>query len=471
MTVGTDIEVRNLFFNTPVRRKFMRTEQTEVGHIADVVHRQAMARPEVRFRLTHNGRVLVDAFSVTRLSDRISNLLGRQTSSEMLSLLEDESDLALHGLIAQPERSRASTSAIYSYINGRYVRDKVVQHAIIQGYRTLLPKGRYPVAVLFLDLPPELVDVNVHPSKHEVRFRDQRAVHDFIVRSIRNRLRGNPDAVECVDSVVDNPAPGLSELTPIAASVSVQESFPVYNSRSLPPEPFHENSVVKPTTPFVFPAKEDIPAGPFSSLTVIGQSLDVGTSTRRFNTQHTIDVQLGPTRVLRRGAGNLLSTDAIQVGQLVAAFGDMTGTALNATNTASQPGVVRLLRTSVFGIAAAAPLNNVLTVNTTRFDLRDISAFDFSVQAITEGIDALGSVGVRIQSGDRAYPTRHAQHEREQPRTFGGHGADTDIIVAGALAYLNALNKMLSAEQRQAKGTSETEASQSEDIPPQAGAA
>ena len=267
MTVGTDIEVRNLFFNTPVRRKFMRTEQTEVGHIADVVNRQAMARPEVRFRLAHNGRVLVDAFSVSRLSDRISNLLGRQTSTKMLSLLEDESDLALHGLIAQPERSRASTAAIYSYINGRYVRDKVVQHAIIQGYRTLLPKGRYPVAVLFLDLPPELVDVNVHPSKHEVRFRDQRSVHDFIVRSIRNRLRSAPDAGEYVDSVVDNQAPGLSELTPIIVPVSVQESFPVYRSSSLPPEPHRE----RPATPFVFPAKEDIPTGPFSSLTVIGQ--------------------------------------------------------------------------------------------------------------------------------------------------------------------------------------------------------
>jgi DNA mismatch repair protein MutL len=265
MTVGTDIEVRNLFFNTPVRRKFMRTEQTEIGHIADVVNRQAMSRPEVRFRLSHNGRVLIDAFSVSRLNERISALLGRHTADDMLSVLETDGDLALHGLIAQPDRSRASTAAIYSYINGRYVRDRVVQHAIMQGYRTLLPKGRYPVAVLFLDLPPELVDVNVHPSKHEVRFRDQRAVHDFIVRSIRNCLRGEPDTNESVD--VDGYDPATVPARPVAAPVAVQESFPVYRS-SLPPS---EPVCSKPETPFVVPAREEELAGPFSLLTVIGQ--------------------------------------------------------------------------------------------------------------------------------------------------------------------------------------------------------
>ncbi len=271
MTVGTDIEVRNLFFNTPVRRKFMKTEQTEVGHIADVVNRQAMSRPEVRFRLSHNGRTLVDAFSVARLAERVSSLLGRQTAAGMLDLLGTEGDLALHGLIAEPDRSRASTAAIYSYINGRYVRDKVVQHAIMQGYRTLMPKGRYPVAVLFLDLPPELVDVNVHPSKHEVRFRDQRAVHDFIVHSIRNRLRGqsdpeSPAIVAPIDSLSADQRP-----MPFSSPYSVQESFPPYTPSLQTQERSFVDVSAPPDSPFLLPAKDDLPVGPFSSLTVIGQ--------------------------------------------------------------------------------------------------------------------------------------------------------------------------------------------------------
>ncbi len=270
MTVGTDIEVRNLFFNTPVRRKFMRTEQTEIGHIADVVNRQAMSRPEVRFRLSHNGRILIDVFAVSRLADRAANLLGRQAADGMLSLLATEGDLALHGLVSEPDRSRASTAAIYSYINGRYVRDRVVQHAIIQGYRTLIPKGRYPVAVLFLDLPPELVDVNVHPSKYEVRFRDQRCVHDFIVASIRNCLRGDTHRSARVEPDTFEPDLRVTPSEPVRPLPSVQESFFAYRSSFSPQIPVvdpSENSV----PPFALPVKEDIPTGPFSSLTVIGQ--------------------------------------------------------------------------------------------------------------------------------------------------------------------------------------------------------
>jgi len=186
---GTRIEVRNLFYNTPARRKFLRSEQTEVGHIGEVVTRQAMARPDIRFRFRHNGRVLLDAFRVERLVERAGALLGRPTAADLLPLTCEAEPFALHGLIGTPTLNRSTSGAIYAYINGRYVRDRMVQHAIMDGYRSLLAKGRYPVAVLFLDLPPEMVDVNVHPSKYEVRFREQRAVHDFIVRSLQDALR------------------------------------------------------------------------------------------------------------------------------------------------------------------------------------------------------------------------------------------------------------------------------------------
>lgn len=268
-TVGTDIEVRNLFFNTPARRKFLRTEQTEIGHIGDVVTRQAMARPEVRFRLTHNGRVLIDAYNVSSLEERVASLLGRKAAIGMRSLTVTEHDLALNGMIGEPNLSRASTAAIYSYINGRYVRDRVVQHAIMHGYRTLLPKGRYPVAVLFLDLPPELVDVNVHPSKHEVRFRDQRAVHDFIVRAIRNLLRGEIDESASAMSIDSESIPPTRSYAP--DPISVQEPFPVYRSSATQPMYASADVSAGLVAPFVLPGNEIRPSGPFSSLTIIGQ--------------------------------------------------------------------------------------------------------------------------------------------------------------------------------------------------------
>lgn len=277
--VGTDIEVRNLFFNTPARRKFLRTEQTEIGHIGDVVTRQAMARPEVRFRLTHNGRVLIDAFAVERERDRVATLLGRQAAANMRTLTVADDVHALHGLIGDPQLSRASTSAIYSYINGRYVRDRVVQHAIMQGYRTLLSKGRYPVAVLFLDLPPELVDVNVHPSKHEVRFRDQRAVHDFIVKSIQDGLRRTEAPVSQAQAdygpnETERPLASPGAARPMQSSETpamVQESLPVYRPHAAVPEQSAVPAPVIEKAPFVFPVEEAPAAGPFSSLAIIGQ--------------------------------------------------------------------------------------------------------------------------------------------------------------------------------------------------------
>lgn len=189
---GTIVEARNLFFNTPGRRKFLRKDETEFGHIADVVNRLALARPDIHFRLSHNGRTIIDAYRHNRLEERAAALLGRSVTGDLLSV-EAESGQGgmLVGLLSTPGLSRSSTAQIYTYINGRFVRDRVVQHAILDAYRTMLEKRRYPVVVLFIDLPPEMVDVNVHPTKHEVRFRHQQQVHDFIVSAVRERLQKN----------------------------------------------------------------------------------------------------------------------------------------------------------------------------------------------------------------------------------------------------------------------------------------
>jgi DNA mismatch repair protein MutL len=187
---GTSVEVRNLFFNTPGRRKFLRKDETEFGHIADVVSRLALSRPDIHFRLSHNGRNVLEAYRHNRLEERAAAMLGRNVAADLLMVEADSGNgEMLVGLLGSPGISRSSTNNIYTYINGRFVRDRVVQHAILEAYRSLLEKRRYPIAVLFIDMPPESVDVNVHPTKHEVRFRNQQQVHDFIVSSLRDRLQ------------------------------------------------------------------------------------------------------------------------------------------------------------------------------------------------------------------------------------------------------------------------------------------
>ncbi|HKL25229.1 MAG TPA: DNA mismatch repair endonuclease MutL [Desulfuromonadales bacterium] len=196
-TAGTVVEVRSLFFNTPARRKFLKRDETEFGHIADVVSRQAMARPDIHFKLSHGGRVHLEAFRHQRLEERVAALLSRSMASEMLAFeAESGEGEMVTGLLGRPVLTRSSANYIYTYVNGRYVRDRVIQHAVLDAYRTLLERRRYPVVVLFLDLPPERVDVNVHPTKHEVRFREQGRVHDFLAKAIRDCLRGHLTGME-----------------------------------------------------------------------------------------------------------------------------------------------------------------------------------------------------------------------------------------------------------------------------------
>lgn len=191
LSPGTTMEVRDLFFNTPARRKFLRKEETEFGHIAELVTRLALCAPEVQFQLVHNQRTILNAPRQHRLDERIATLLGRPLLADLVKVarVDVESGLELQGLISHPGLNRSSSAAIYTYINGRYVRDRVVQHAILDGLRHLFPRGRYPVAVLFLAIPSATVDVNVHPTKHEVRFSQQSKVHDFIAAAIQEALR------------------------------------------------------------------------------------------------------------------------------------------------------------------------------------------------------------------------------------------------------------------------------------------
>jgi len=211
LPTGTVVEVRNLFYNLPARKKFLRKEQTELGHAADVVTKQALANPTVSFQLKHHDRMMLDLRREKGIRERVAALLGRSLLQDLLPLKQGTTDdLRLTGLISKPQLTRSATSHIYTFINGRYIRDRVVQHAVMAGYRHLLMKGRYPVVVLFLDLDPAQVDVNVHPTKHEVRFREQSLVHDFIANALQQTLR---------------PAEWLTAFTEVSAAIeSPQEA-------------------------------------------------------------------------------------------------------------------------------------------------------------------------------------------------------------------------------------------------------
>ena len=184
---GTTIDVRDLYYNTPARRKFLKSEQTEFGHCAEVVRRIALSRPDVSFSLTHNGKT-VDHWQVSAVDKRSATILGNEFASARLPLDEQAGPLRLHGFVGLPTASKARADGQYFYVNGRFVRDKLLTHAVRAAYQDVLHGDRYPSYVLGLDLDPALVDVNVHPSKIEVRFRDSRAVHQFVFHAVSRAL-------------------------------------------------------------------------------------------------------------------------------------------------------------------------------------------------------------------------------------------------------------------------------------------
>jgi DNA mismatch repair protein MutL len=196
MAGGTIVSVRNLFFNTPARLKFLKSTETEAGHVGDLMTRLALSRPEVRFAYSNEGKTVFRTAS-SDLRERIASLLGRSLASDLFPFRLDAECAGISGFAAKPDCSRSSASNLFTYINGRFIRDRVVQHAILQSYRSLLERGRYPIVILFIEVPAGDVDINVHPTKHEVRFREQGKVHDAIVAAIGNVLRGTP-WVRCI---------------------------------------------------------------------------------------------------------------------------------------------------------------------------------------------------------------------------------------------------------------------------------
>jgi len=195
---GTCIELRELYFNTPARRKFLKSETTEFAYCEETFKRIALSRPDVAFSLEHNGRTVwqLSASHTPQAGEdanagalkRVASLLGDEFGHAAVPISRNAANLSLHGLAALPAYSRATRDAQYFFVNGRFVRDKVASHALRQAYQDILHHQRHPAFVLFLELPPEQVDVNVHPAKSEVRFRESQGIHQFIFHTLHQAL-------------------------------------------------------------------------------------------------------------------------------------------------------------------------------------------------------------------------------------------------------------------------------------------
>jgi DNA mismatch repair protein MutL len=202
---GTVVDVQDLYFNTPARRKFLKSEQTEYGHCLEVVKRIALARPDLRFSVTHNGKT-TEHWQDNTLGERSSQILGDAFAEARMALEVNAGPIRLHGFIGLPTAARGRADAQYFYVNGRFVRDKLLTHAVRSAYQDVLHGDRFPAYVLMLELDPALVDVNVHPAKIEVRFRDSRAVHQLVFHAVSRALADTA------------PIPNTTTTTPLTAS-------------------------------------------------------------------------------------------------------------------------------------------------------------------------------------------------------------------------------------------------------------
>ena len=223
LDAGTVVDVSDLYFNTPARRKFLKTEGTEFGHCEEAFNRIALSRPDVAFMLQHNGRAL-SRLTVSAPEQRFSAVLGAEFSAESFAVEESAAGLRLWGMAAKPTFNRNSRDTQYVYVNGRFVRDKLIAHAIRQAYQDVLHHDRHPAFVLFLELDPNLVDVNVHPSKTEVRFRDGQAIHRFIFHALHKSLATPTGASNAVSA-------GHAGYNPFAIPETVTANYPSFQSQ------------------------------------------------------------------------------------------------------------------------------------------------------------------------------------------------------------------------------------------------
>ena len=270
MAVGTELNVEQLFFNTPARLKFLRSAETEAAHVGDLMVRMAISRPDVSFSYLNDGREALRV-SPSSLQQRLQKLVAKD--AVMFPVAGETAAARISGFLAAPSAARSTTAAMFTYINGRFVRDKVVQHAIMQAFRPILEKGRYPLVALFIELAPDEVDVNVHPTKHEVRFRRQSQVHDTIAGVLEEVLRESPWLQRREAAQLAPPRQSaMPEAKPDRAyQAGIQQAL----DRFMAAPPVVAPRVYETAAPYHPPHEQPDPSatgiGYFSSLSIIGQ--------------------------------------------------------------------------------------------------------------------------------------------------------------------------------------------------------
>ncbi len=257
---GTRITVSHLFNSVPARRKFLKSDATESAHIIQTVRLYALSCPQTAFTLIEDGRVLFQSPVCTTLEERVGEIFGRQLTEDLLAVNATDTGLKLSGLIGKPGVNRATRHEMIMFVNRRPVDSRTLNYAVIESYATSLAKGRYPVAVLFLDLDPAAVDVNVHPAKREVRFRHEGGVRGFVIRAVLQALRefgGAKTAAELAEGMPGDPVPSV--VPPVAAIAA-----PVTPAPSVMAQPFRPFTPVTSLPPIqVPPGKTSVP--PFRS--------------------------------------------------------------------------------------------------------------------------------------------------------------------------------------------------------------
>ena len=352
VAAGTVVEAADLYFNTPARRKFLRSPQTEFAHSEETFKRLALSRPDVHFVLTHNGRAQWHLPS-TSVHERIRAVLGEEFAAASLPVDVSSAGLRLHGLAAQSAYSRSARDAQYFFVNGRFVRDKVLAHAVREAYHDVLHHDRHSAYVLFLELDPALVDANVHPTKIEVRFRDSRGMHQFVFHALEKALSATRAGFS-----------GNHESTPAPSAYRVDRSFstqPGMDFLTNEPASFYATLFSTAGTATVYaadrpavtmmPQDEDHPLGfalaQLSGIYVLAQN------------RHglvVVDMHAAHERIVYEKLKNALDNDGIPTQQLLIPA-TMTASALEVATATENPDTLSRLG---FELALIAP--NALAV-------------------------------------------------------------------------------------------------------------
>ena len=378
LPAGTTVDVRDLYFNTPARRKFLRTPATEYGHAEETFKRVALSAPSVRFSLTHNDRAIW-RLNPGSFEERIHALLGDAFREAALAIDAGGGNFRLRGLIAQPAYSRAGRDAQYFFVNGRYVRDKVLAHAVREAYHDVLHHDRHAAYVLFLELDPKGVDVNVHPTKTEVRFRESQSVHQFVFHSLHRALAGTSAGGAAASDAVTPATDWQPAFYPRAQStmdLRAGEASGFYSTL------FGERgtaAIAAPTAGEV-PSQGDHPLG-----FALGQLSGIYILAQNQNGLVVVDMHAAHERIVYEGLKFALDADCIPTQQLLIAA-TMSSSALEVATADENRELITQLG---FEIAAIAP--NALAVRAVPAMLRDADAAQLARDVLREIAEFGGS--------------------------------------------------------------------------------